>query len=107
MKKIDTRNKYSRAKAKVDKIRGFYLHFMIYFIICTGITVYKIYRNLNNGETFDYAFYDFSTAAIWLFWGIGIAFHAFGVFGLDYILGKNWEERKIKQYMEEEENSKI
>lgn len=107
MKKIGRGDKYSRAKAKVDKIRGFYTHLLVYIIVCTSITGYKIYRNLNNGETFDEAFYDFSTAAVWLLWGIGIAFHAFGIFGLDYILGKNWEERKIQQYMEEEENSKF
>jgi hypothetical protein len=31
-------------------------------------------------------------------WGIGIAFHAVNVFGI----GKNWEEKKIRELMEEE-----
>ncbi len=35
-------------------------------------------------------------------WGIGIATHAVGVFGI----GKDWEERKIQQLMEEERRNK-
>jgi hypothetical protein len=31
-----------------------------------------------------------------------LAIHAFSVFGLPLILGDNWEEEKIKQYMEDE-----
>jgi hypothetical protein len=33
---------------------------------------------------------------------MGIIFHAFGVFGY----GKSWEERKIKEIMEQEERTK-
>jgi hypothetical protein len=36
-------------------------------------------------------------------WGIGLVFHAIKVFGLSPFFGKNWEERKIKEYMEEDE----
>jgi hypothetical protein len=35
-------------------------------------------------------------------WGIGVAFHAVNVFGL----GRSWEERKIKELMDQE-NGKI
>ncbi|MBC7112121.1 MAG: 2TM domain-containing protein, partial [Methanothermobacter sp.] len=30
----------------------------------------------------------------------GVIWHAFGVFIGDRLLGKEWEERKIKEYME-------
>ena len=36
-------------------------------------------------------------------WGIGILFHALKVFGYSPILGKDWEERKIREFMEEDE----
>ena len=36
-------------------------------------------------------------------WGIGLVFHAVKVFGLNPFFGKNWEERKIKEYMQEDE----
>jgi hypothetical protein len=36
-------------------------------------------------------------------WGIGVASHAFKTFGI----GRDWEERQIKKYMEkEDENDK-
>jgi len=45
-----------------------------------------------------------SPDALWfywvtVFWGIGIIWHAIGVFGK---LGKNWEEKKIKELMEKD-----
>ena len=94
---------YLRAKTRVDKLRGFYNHLIVYILINTGITAYKIIRNLTHGESFHDALFDVSTFTIWGLWGIGLGLHAFSVFGLPYLLGNNWEEEKIKQYMKEEE----
>lgn len=43
----------------------------------------------------------------WFLWvvfgvGLGVALRAFKTFGLNGILGRDWEERKIKQYMEDD-----
>lgn len=103
MKRIDRESAFYRAKHRVDRIRGFYSHMLVYLIVNTGISAYKITRNMNNGETFNEAFFDYSTFIVWVFWGIGLAIHAFSVFGLPFILGKNWEEEKIRQFMEDEE----
>jgi hypothetical protein len=35
-------------------------------------------------------------------WGIGLFFHASKTFEFNPLLGKNWEERQIKKYMEED-----
>jgi hypothetical protein len=48
---------------------------------------------------------------MWFLWaalgiGIGLVFKAFKVFGLNPILGKNWEERKIKEIMKDEQQQK-
>ena len=93
---------YLRAKHKVERIKRFYKHLAAYIIVNILILSLKIIRNLNHGETFVEAFFDINFYGIWLFWGIGLAFHAFAVFGTDYLFGKNWEEIKIKQFMEEE-----
>jgi hypothetical protein len=37
-------------------------------------------------------------------WGIGLLFHAMRVFNWFPFLNKEWEERKIKQFMEEDKN---
>lgn len=106
MNDYNENSNYLRAKSKVDKVRGFYIHFAVYIIVNIGITVFKITRNLNNGETFNEAFFDFSTFALWMLWGIGLALHAFSVYGIDYILGENWEEKRIQKYMEDDKNYK-
>jgi hypothetical protein len=71
------------------------------------IYVFKIIRNLRRGESFEEAFFDFSISGIWLIWGIVLAIHAFSIFGLPLILGKNWEEEKIQKFMEDEKNSNL
>ena len=101
MEKFADQKAYIRAKQKVDCLRKFYFHLTIYFIVNILISSLKIYRNLSHGESFEDAFFDFSNYAVWLFWGIGLVIHTFSVFGLPMILGRNWEEEKIKKYMED------
>ena len=95
--------RYLRAEKKVEDIRGFYIHLLVYVCVNLYISIKKISRNLDNGETFDEAFYDLGTYIVWLAWGIGLAFHAYNIFIKDGMLEKNWEERKIKEYMDKDE----
>ena len=103
MKSTYSESSYSRAIHRVEKLRGFYAHAAVYLIVNICISVFKINRNVQNGETFNEAFFDFGTYYVWLFWGIGLALHAFKIFGLPFLLGKNWEEEKIKQFMDEDQ----
>ena len=93
---------YLKAKHRVEKLRKFYTHLSVYIVVNGAIYALKIIRNLRLGESFEEAFFDFSISGIWLIWGIVLAIHAFSVFGLPLILGDNWEEEKIKQFMEDE-----
>ncbi|MBT8270902.1 MAG: 2TM domain-containing protein [Bacteroidia bacterium] len=93
---------YQRAMKRVEKMRRFYKHALVYLVICSAATILKVLHNLNNGESFSEAFFDPSTYLIWLPWGIGLALHAFSVFGLHMLLGKEWEQRKIEEYMNED-----
>lgn len=102
METEDSNLKFLKAKNKVEKLKRFYTHLVVYLVINTVITIIKINRNINNGETFNEAFFDFATVANWLLWGIALAIHAFSVFGLPLILGDDWEERKIEKYMNDE-----
>ena len=54
----------------------------------------------------DERFFEFSTFSTAIFWGIGIAFHALGVFGTNIFLGHDWEERKIQQIMSKDKTKK-
>lgn len=104
MRNLKHDSAYLRAKNRVDRLKGFFTHLTVYIVINIAISVMKVWRNLSHGETFEEAFFEFETFSVWTFWGIGIALHAFSVFGLPLILGSNWEERKIKKFMEEEDH---
>ncbi|MEM6686558.1 MAG: 2TM domain-containing protein [Bacteroidota bacterium] len=95
--------RYLRAEKKVNELKGFYIHVLVYICVNLFISTKKIMTNLDNGETFEQAFFDLGTFIVWLAWGIGLAFHAFNVFIDNGILGKNWEDRKIQDYMDEED----
>ncbi|MFK7782474.1 2TM domain-containing protein [Psychroserpens sp.] len=83
---------YLRAQKKVKAIIGFYWHLASYVII----NIFIMIVITSNGVKF-FSFGTFSTA---IFWGIGLFFHFLGVFGPDFIFGKKWEERKIKELMD-------
>lgn len=90
---MDTTKKlaYEKAQKRVEKLKGFYHHLMIYLIINIGLVGLNLY---------------FDASYLWSLWcvfgwGIALVLKAISVFSLDIILGKKWEERKIKEYMEE------
>jgi uncharacterized integral membrane protein len=91
---------YERALKRVKKIKGFYTHLLVYVVINLMIVIINI-QNLKTGESY-FKLENFFTA---FFWGIGLLSHFLSVFGPDLFLGKNWEERKIKELMEQEKNS--
>jgi hypothetical protein len=85
---------YLRAKKRVKEITGFYWHLGAYVIVnlfLIGLI------GFNSGD-----FWNFGTFSTPFFWGIGLAFHFLGVFGKNFFFGKQWEERKIKEYMEKD-----
>lgn len=102
MKTQDTNLKLIKAKNKVEKLKRFYTHLTVYVVINTVISVVKISNNMNNGESFETAFFEFETFIVWMVWGIAIGLHAFSVFGITSILGEDWEERKIQELMKKD-----
>lgn len=104
MNRDNEHSKYIRAKNRVERLRRFYTHLLIYLIINSGITIAKLWNNMDNGETLSAALLDFSTLFSWIVWGIILIIHAFSVFGLPYIFGYDWEARKIQEYIEREQS---
>ena len=89
--------KYENAKKRVKELRDFYRNLLTY----VGVNVVLIIINLVT-----------SPGTLWfywvtVFWGLAILLHASKVFILKgKFLGKEWEDRKIKELMEKESNSK-
>ena len=95
------RQKFEKAKKRVQAISGFYKHLAAYVFVNLFLLILNA-TTLEAGENF-FVFSTFSTA---VFWGIGLMFHAMGVFGKNIFLGNDWEEKKIKEIMEKEKSSK-
>jgi len=82
-------SKYLRAKKRVDDLKGFYGNLISY---CCVIP-FLIFINYQTYWGFQWFWFP-------LFgWGIGLAIHAFTVFGY----GSDWEERKIREIMDKED----
>ncbi|MDX1364457.1 2TM domain-containing protein [Arenibacter latericius] len=95
-------NKKKRAKRRIEELKGFYVHLVIFVVINLSISINKILRNIQDGETFWDAFWDFGTFAVWIFWGVGLIFHASKTFNYNPFFSKEWEEKQIKKFMEED-----
>ncbi|KJD32080.1 hypothetical protein PK35_11620 [Tamlana nanhaiensis] len=87
---------YLRAKEKVKKIVGFYWHLAVFIVVNAFIIITIV---VNGGSLWH-----FGTWATPLFWGIGLLFHFLGVFGVTFLFGKDWEERKIREFMEKDKS---
>ena len=93
--------KYQQALKRVKKIKGFYTHLMVYVVINTGLLIAN-YRNSDANENF-WHWQTFNTV---IFWGIGLVAHGMSVFMPEILMGKDWEEKKIKELMEKEKQNK-
>ncbi|MGY8909689.1 MAG: 2TM domain-containing protein [Flavobacteriales bacterium] len=103
-KQFTQEQKYILARKRVEKITKFYKHLAVYIIVNTFLTAVFIVGDMNDGDTFNEAFLNIWNYQIWFFWGIGIVFKALNVFGLGMFFSNNWEERKIKEYMNQQDN---
>ena len=82
---------YQRAKDKVEQLKGFYGNLISYCVVIP----FLIFINL---RTSNFQWFWFPM----LGWGMGLTFHALETFGY----GKSWEERKINELMNKDDNSK-
>ncbi len=83
--------KYREAKKRVKTIKGFYIHATVYVVV----NIFLIFINVKS-DSDPLNINNFWTA---IFWGIGLAAHGLSVFMPNFILGKNWEEEKIRELM--------
>lgn len=86
-------NKYLRAVERVHDIKEFYGSLISYCIVIPIL----IFINLNYMPQFKWFWFPMFG------WGIGLVFHGFKAFSYNPFLGKDWEERKIKEYMDNED----
>ena len=97
MENKNIEDRYIKAKRRVEKIKSFYIHAAWYVVINLFVLAMQAYHNYEDGEfIFDLNF------GMALMWGIGLGFHGLSVFGRSLFFNKQWEERKLKEFMEED-----
>lgn len=87
--------RYYQAKKRVEEIKGFYGNLIAYIIFNGFFLVLNLLTSPDH---------------LWFFWpllgwGLGVFFHGMKVFNYTPFFNKNWEERKIQEYMEKESQS--
>ncbi len=90
--------KYQRAMKRLAEEKEFYSKLFSYLLFVSLMAGLNYYTNQWSNMWF-----------LWIafVWGIGLGFRAIKIFGLSPFLGKDWEARKINEFMrEEEENQK-
>lgn len=107
-KNKESLSSYGRAQKKVKDIKGFYGHLTAYIIVNLILLLsrnnFRFY--LVNNTVFEDAnilnWIDWNIYGTPVVWGVALAIHAVSVFGKNPFLGKTWEKRQIKKYMEKE-----
>ena len=86
---------YVSARKHVEELKEFYYSLISYFIVIPFLI---------------FIWYRFTPHTIQWFWfpmfgwGMGLCFQAYKVYVNNGVLGRNWEKRKIDEFMQEEEN---
>lgn len=88
---------YQRAKKRVENLKSFYIHLSVFILVNSMFILINVLSYEESGHW--WFFYPL------LGWGIGIASHGISVASFG-ILGPDWEERKIQEYMEKEKKAK-
>ncbi len=105
--KTSTLSKYERAQIKVDSIRGFYNHATVFVIINIMLYLLRdkftfILLNENAIGNPDFLqWIDWNVYGTAIIWGVILAIHGVNVLGNFSLFQKEWEERKIQKYMNE------
>jgi 2TM domain len=87
-------NRYLRAKERVAEMKKFYSSLIFYIIIISFLAGLNYYTNQWRYMWFLWAAFG---------WGIGLVFQAAKAFDWAPFMNKNWEEKKIKEFMEKED----
>ncbi|OUS14561.1 hypothetical protein A9Q93_07715 [Nonlabens dokdonensis] len=94
MEHIDkTSERYKKAARRVEEIKAFYHHLIVFIIINLCILAFVIF--------FEGDLMFFFIVSV-LGWGIGLVSHAVKVFEINPFTNKEWEKRKIQEILDKD-----
>lgn len=94
--------RYRRAEKRVKDIKGFYWHLFWYLVVNIFLTFGSSIANFFAGGELEFRNIHFWNFSVWFFWGIGLVAHWLSVFGKNIVFSKDWEDRKIREYMDKD-----
>ena len=86
--------RYHQAQKKVREIKDFYQHLIVFILV----SIILIVINLMTSP--GYLWFAWCLMG----WGIGLVLHGLAVFNLPPFFNKDWEERKIREILEKDNN---
>ena len=89
--RLTEQERRARARQRVAEIKGFYTHLIIFVAVL--VLLFAIDASTGGNWWVQWVF---------LGWGIGILAHAFAVFFTPPKFIERWQERKIREYMDEQ-----
>jgi len=89
-------DRYFQAKKRVQEIKGFYGNLTAYILVNIGFLVLNLLTTPNE---------------LWFYWpmlgwGVGVVIHGMRAFNYIPFFGKDWEDQKIKEFMEKEKEER-
>src|SRR6218665_304279 len=87
---------YHQAQKRVEAIKGFYGNLTSYLVIMAALAI------LNLVTTPQYLWFLYPAGG----WGIGVLFHGLQVFNFVLFLGRDWEEKKINELINQYKTKK-
>ncbi|WP_340202604.1 2TM domain-containing protein [Ascidiimonas sp. W6] len=97
MNDLDQNKRYMKAKEKVEAVKSFYSSLFSYVVFISLLGALNYYIDGWNYPWFLWAA---------LGWGIGLFFKGIKAFRFNPFFNKDWEERKIKEFMNEDSNKR-
>ncbi|SEE44615.1 2TM domain-containing protein [Tenacibaculum sp. MAR_2010_89] len=102
---METDNKRIKAEQRVKELKEFYKHLSAYLIVNLAFTfisnyfdvVVRVFDGLRVSNKFTEN--GFEHYPLWGIWGVILIIDVFRVFGFRKLFGKNWEEEKIKEFI--------
>jgi hypothetical protein len=84
-----------RAEKRVEEIKGFYVHLMVYSVVNLGLFLINLVTRDGGGWWFYWPL---------LGWGIGLTIHAATLL-FEGPFGPRWEERKVRELMDRDRHA--
>lgn len=90
--------KYDAARKRVEEIKAFYSHLIVYIVVIGALAIINIVTQLGDPYKNFWFLYPLG------FWGFGLFWHSIGTFVFTRKGPRSWENRKIKEVMDQMED---